>query len=592
MEPLTPAGRLGKAFSMHTPRALWLAMTFVVAVLLLALGWMTYLGYQDRLATAEQGTANSANALAEHMLRTMEGAEQVLYRAAGLAKGMSWAQIAASRELWDELRATAGSSPQMQAVWLADLTGQVRLISDRFPAPASDISSRGYFRRAIAQGKGYHVGNPRRSAATGKPYFSMAVPLIGPDGKVRGVVAGAVNPPYLDDFAESLHLGRRGSAELITLEGVILTQSPAKGWEPGATISHARVKQWLHDQTNWGAYVSRPIAGRGERLVAFERLGSLPLAVVVTASLSEVGQGYWRENWARLAFSFLGVLLIVLVFVALIRRAKVLAATTVSLDELQQEMKARQLAERASQESSQAYRAIYENLADGLVLLDSGGRVLDCNHAFLERYGYSADQMQGRTLDGLVGVDHPELLGEIMQAAAQGRGMQSESRDQRKNGQVFFSEITTAVISMQGQKRLLAILRDITKRKLAEDKRERLLTRLEALWELYEHLEEPQAKINEKTLSTLLAITGARYAFLGGWSKTGNGWCSRGTAGRCTKTAASGKARPTFPWPTPGSGPRPSGAGSPSSKTISAAAPCKRGCPRDTLRSTTSWACP
>ena len=514
MEPLKPAGRPG-VFSMRTPRALWLAMIFVVAMLLLALGWMTYLGHQDRLAIAERGTASSANALAEHMLRTMEGAEQVLYRAAANAKYMSWTQIAGSKKLWEELRAVAASSPQIRAIWLADLTGRMRFISTEFPAPPIDISERGYFRRTIAQGKGYHVGNPHRSVTTGKPYFSMAVPLIGPDGELRGVVAGAVTPPHLDEFASSLGLGRKGSAELITLDGVILAQAPAENWQPGDVINHSRVKQWLHEQITWGTYVSRPIAGRGERLVAFERLGSLPLAVVVTIAVAEVGHGYWREHWTRLAFSFLGIVLIALVFVALIRRAKVLAATTVSLDELQQEMKARQLAERSSRESSQAYRAIYENLVDGLALLDSDGRVLDCNKAFLEHYGYTAEEMHGRTLKGLVGVDQPGLLGEIMQAAAQGRGMQRESRDRPKNGQVFFSEITTTVINMQGQKRLLVILKDITKRRQAEDKRERMLTRLEVLWELYEHLEEPQAQISEKALATLLAITGARYAFLG-----------------------------------------------------------------------------
>ncbi|MBU1155531.1 MAG: GAF domain-containing protein [Proteobacteria bacterium] len=515
MTPRKPSAFPGRAFSMRTPRALWLAMTFVVAVLLLALGWMTYLQYRDHLATAERGTASSANALAEHMLRTMEGAEQVLYRAAALAKDQSWEQIADSKKLWEELRGAADSSPQIQAIWLADLTGRVRLISSTYPTPDLDISTRGYFQRTVAQGKGYHVGNPRRSPRNGKPYFSMAVPLIGPDGKLRGVVAGAVSPPYLDDFAESLHLGRRGRAELITMEGVILAQAPAKGWKPGATISHARVRQWLHEQISWGSYISQAKPGRGERLVAFERLGSLPLAVVVTTSLNEVSQGYWRDNWPRLAFSLLGIVLIALVFVALIRRAKVLAATTVSLEDMQKETGARQLAERSSQENSQAYRAIYENLVDGLALLDSGGRVLDCNKAFLERYGYSADQMQGRTLEGLVGVDQPELLGEMLQAAEQDRGMQREARDQRKNGQIFFSEITTTVISMQGQKRLMAILRDITKRRQAEDRRERLLTRLEALWELYEHLDEPQAETSEKALATLLSITGARYAFLG-----------------------------------------------------------------------------
>jgi len=500
---------------MRTPRALWLAMILVVGMLLLALGWMTYLHYRDHLATAERGTASSANALAEHMLRTMEGAEQVLYRAADLAKDQSWARIADSKKLWEELRAASASSPQIQAIWLADLSGRVRLISSIYPTPDLDISTRGYFQRTVAQGKGYHVGNPRRSPRTGKPYFSMAVPLTGPGGKPRGVVAGAVNPPYLDDFAESLRLGRRGSAELITLEGVILAQAPAERWKPGDTISHSRVKQWLRDQITWGTYVSHPQPGRGERLVAFERLGSLPLAVVVTASLDEVSRGYWRENWPRLALSFLGILLVALVFVALIRRAKVLAATTVSLDELQQEMKARHLAERTSQESSQAYRAIYENLIDGLALLDLEGRVLDCNQAFIERYGYTAEEMQGRTLEGLVGVDQPELLGEMLAAAAQGRSMQRESRDQSRNGGVFFSEISTTVISMQGQKRLLVILRDITKRRQAEDKRERLLTRLEALWELYQHIGDSEAAISQEGMDTMLKISGAEHAFIG-----------------------------------------------------------------------------
>lgn len=500
---------------MRAPRALWLAMILVVAMLLLALGWMTYLHYRDHLATAERGTAGSANALAEHMLRTMEGAEQVLYRAADRAGTMSWDQIADSKAFWQDLRAMAASAPQVRSLWLVDPSGQMRLYTDCFPCPALNVSTRDYFAQAIKQPDGYYVGGPRPGTFTGKPFFSMSVPLRGADKKVRGVVAAAINPPYLESFADSLRLGRRGSVELITLGGVILAQAPAKSWKPGDTISHSRVKQWLRDQITWGTYVSHPQPGRGERLVAFERLGSLPLAVVITASLDEVSRGYWRENWPRLALSFLGILLVALVFVALIRRAKVLAATTVSLDELQQETKARHLAERTSQESSQAYRAIYENMVDGLALLDLEGRVLDCNQAFLTRYGHSAEEMHGRTLEGLVGVDQPELLGEMLQAAAQGRGMQRESRDQRKNGQVFFSEINTTVISMQGQKRLLVILRDITKRKLAEDKRERLLTRLEALWELYEHLEEPQSKISEKALATLLSITGARYAFLG-----------------------------------------------------------------------------
>ncbi|MCB2192938.1 MAG: GAF domain-containing protein [Deltaproteobacteria bacterium] len=509
------ARNTAKTFSINTPRSLLLAMILVVAMLLAALAGLTYLNYRNHRAAAEQNTASAANALAEHMLRTMEGAEQVLYRATSQVKDLNWQQISDSRELWQEMGEVVSSSPQIRAVWVADLNGKVRLLTNEFPAPNIDISKRGYFNRALAQKNGYQVGKPRKGTYTGKPYFSMAVPMFGPDGAIRGVVAGAVTPPFLDDFIDSLHLGRRGRAGLINLEGFVLAQAPGEDWQPGEVIKHQRVLHWLKDDIAWASYISRPKPGHGERLVAYERLNALPLAVVATSSLGEATDKFWQDNWRRLAFSLLGIVLIALVFLALIRRARVLAATTVSLDEMQREMKARLLAERQSRESSEAYRAIYENLTNGLALMDLEGRVLECNQAFLMRYGFTTEEIRGRALDGLVGLDQPGLREEVLQAARQDRGVQRETRDKGKGGQVFFSEITTTVISMNGQKRLLAIFTDVTERKLAEAKRERMLTRLEALWELYEHLDEPQAQIGEKALASLLAISGAQYAFLG-----------------------------------------------------------------------------
>lgn len=515
METSSPAGRAGSAFSIRTPRAVRRAMTIVVSVLLLTIALLAYLGYQDRLERAEQSATGSANALAEHMLRTLEGAEQVLYRAADRAGAMSWDQISGSQALWQELRAMAASAPQVRSLWLADSSGQMRLYTDRFPCPTLNVAARDYFSRAIKLPGGYYVGGPRAGTFTGKPFFSMSVPLRGPDKKVRGVVAAAINPPYLEAFAASLSLGRRGSAQLITLDGQILTQAPLKGWQPGERTTHRRVTAWLGQQINWGTYLSPAQAGREARLVAFERLSPLPLAAVVTASVAEVARDYWRENWLQLAVSLLCLLLVAGVFLVLIRRAKALAATTVSLAELQKEVEARQLAERASRESAQAYRAIYENLVDGLVLLDLEGRIVDCNPTFLRRYGYDAQELQGKTLDGLVGVEQPEVLGEMLEAARRGQGWQGETRDRRRNGQLFFSEITTAAISMGGDKRLLVILRDITKRRLAESQRERVLARLEALWEQYQHLDEDPEQISDKALKTMLSITGARYAFMG-----------------------------------------------------------------------------
>ena len=490
-------------------------MVTVVSVLLLAIAFFTYLGYRDKLERGQQAMASAANALAEHLLRTLEGAEQVLYRAADRLAPLSWEQIAASDRLWQELKALAASSPQMRSFWLVDLDGRLRLYSDGRAVPDLNVADRDYFKQALALGKGCYVSAAREGAFSGKPFIAMSLPLRGGDGRVRGVLAGAITPPYLDDFAASLMLGQRGVAQLINLQGQILTQSPAKGWKPGDRTSHRRVVAWLGRRINWGSFLSPAQPGREARLVAYERLSPLPLAAVVTKSLGEVTQAYWSQNWPRLAVSLLCLLMVAAVFLVLIRRVKALAATTVSLAELQREVEARRLAERESRESAQAYQTIYDNLVDGLVLLDLEGQIVEGNPSFLRRYASGGQGLAGRSLEGILGVEEPGFLAEMLAAARRGEGLQREVRSRLGGGQLAYCEVSSAVITLRGEPRVLVMARDITQRRLAEDQRGRLIARLEALWEQYQHINDSTAQIQEKAMQTMRGITGARYAFMG-----------------------------------------------------------------------------
>ena len=115
------------------------------------------------------------------------------------------------------------------------------------------------------------------------------------------------------------------------------------------------------------------------------------------------------------------------------------------------------------------YRAIFEGSADALVLWSRDVRIVDVNTAFTRLYGYSRDEIIGSTFgDRLPTLDVARRI-RMMQRALEGETGQLETRTIRKNGEAFDVEIRYLPIQHRGEPHVLAIARDITERKRAED---------------------------------------------------------------------------------------------------------------------------
>jgi diguanylate cyclase (GGDEF)-like protein/PAS domain S-box-containing protein len=141
---------------------------------------------------------------------------------------------------------------------------------------------------------------------------------------------------------------------------------------------------------------------------------------------------------------------------------------------IKQDITERKLSEEMLQNNENKYRVLFEDSADANWLMDEKG-FLDCNSAALQMFGYSAgaemvhpaDISPPRQPDGTCS----RAASEQKIAAAFLNGKERfEWLHQRKNGNVFPAEVCLTALTLSGRRTLLATVRDITDRKVAEER--------------------------------------------------------------------------------------------------------------------------
>ncbi|HEY9598000.1 MAG TPA: PAS domain S-box protein [Cyanophyceae cyanobacterium] len=141
----------------------------------------------------------------------------------------------------------------------------------------------------------------------------------------------------------------------------------------------------------------------------------------------------------------------------------------------------RKQAEKRLQESEQQYRAIFESTSDGLIINDLDGRVVEANPAACQMHGYSYEEFINLDPKVCVHPDYYSAFQQYIAATKQGVPFQAEALSIRKDGIPFPLEVRGTNFTYKGKPHLLAVLRDITERKRAEEQlreaanRERLL---------------------------------------------------------------------------------------------------------------------
>ena len=117
-------------------------------------------------------------------------------------------------------------------------------------------------------------------------------------------------------------------------------------------------------------------------------------------------------------------------------------------------------AKKALLESEHRYRLLWETAPDAVVLMDREGKIHFANPAVREVFGYGPDEIIGKSLS-LIQPEHGTCMTPFARRA-------SETVGRRKDGVQIPIEVSFSEMSLNGERRFVGFIRDITMRKRAE----------------------------------------------------------------------------------------------------------------------------
>jgi len=142
----------------------------------------------------------------------------------------------------------------------------------------------------------------------------------------------------------------------------------------------------------------------------------------------------------------------------------------------------RNRSERALKESEEKFRVIFEGSKDGIVLTDVESRKFQtCNKAFCDMLQYAPDEIRRLGISDI----HPEeYLPRVLDAFDRGVKRESEVAGgipvRKKDGTVWWAEVTASPVTISGKQYLLGNFRDVTQL-LSLEKQVRMAQKLEAV---------------------------------------------------------------------------------------------------------------
>lgn len=139
--------------------------------------------------------------------------------------------------------------------------------------------------------------------------------------------------------------------------------------------------------------------------------------------------------------------------------------------------------EQALFESQEKYKKIFNAPTEAIFIHDAlTGEIIDANKAAVEMFGFSSkEELISQKAGNLNAEDneltHKKAIDKIT-LAAKGIPQQFEWHSRKKTGETFFAEVSLRYVNIANIDCVVAIVRDITERKLVQEEKEKLTEQL------------------------------------------------------------------------------------------------------------------
>lgn len=141
--------------------------------------------------------------------------------------------------------------------------------------------------------------------------------------------------------------------------------------------------------------------------------------------------------------------------------------------------------EEALRESETRYRSLFEQSSDGIFILRADGpkpgKILSANTAACRMHGYTKKEILDLYITDLNTPESAAKVPKRIKRLLAGETLTFEVMHRKKNGTVFPVEVSAVLMNVKDMKLILAIYRDISKRRKVEEDRNRLIEELKQI---------------------------------------------------------------------------------------------------------------
>jgi diguanylate cyclase (GGDEF)-like protein/PAS domain S-box-containing protein len=429
-------------------RAVLLAVCLIGAAILGLDGWRTW---QSRVATVRDDkveTANLARSLAQHAHDAIQMADTVLV---GLRERVE--RDGTEPANLDRVRAVmalrVASLPIIHGLFLYDSNGEW-LANSALDAPGSlNNQDRAYFQyHRRHTDRGVHIGEPVRSRSDDSWIITVSRRIDTPTGAFGGVVLATLSVSSLTDYYASFDVGPHGVITLASPNGIVIARMPHDPKLIGADISAGALFQEVRRHPQSGSFSFSSSLDAVERLGSYRRVDDYDLTVIVAHGIDDVLED-WRED-ARLHVALSGSAALAIC---------VLGAYFAN-------------AIRQRQETELRYRLLADNSSDAIICMGKDGRKLYVSPSFTTLTGWSVAECMAVAWGALAyPEDRPRVLAAQAELENGATRVTTCYRFMCRDGSTIWVEAGLQYVDpvSEGQALFVASIRDISKRKAAED---------------------------------------------------------------------------------------------------------------------------
>ncbi|MDR3535599.1 MAG: ATP-binding protein [Acetobacteraceae bacterium] len=297
--PLPLGQPVGQRIATSPLWLLYACTCLIILVLAVAEGVMVLDMREATLRNTERNLRNISVALAEQANRALQGLDLVLtstldiVAAEGVTDGAGLQAKMSGFEVHRLLQERLTGLPYINAVTLIDPDGRLVNFSRYWPIPAVNVADRDYFKAMQADPSlRSFVSEPVPNRGDGTWTVYLAHRIRTRDGGFAGLVLGAIELKYFEDFYRSVSLGSPGTIALLRDDNVLLAHYPHVD-SIGRILPSAAERAAREAMGDGVMRTPSPFDG-GMRIKATRRLGDFPISVLVTTSRSEA-LAEWRQ---------------------------------------------------------------------------------------------------------------------------------------------------------------------------------------------------------------------------------------------------------------------------------------------------------